>query len=296
MWSEIALAIAEELSYILDYPVYCKPESFCDNEWSIWFKQPNLHSEWKDYLYVEEKAQHKEVMPFGWMKEIGKFVFREDHVRVHVTATSAIWYALYDPDSISKIIKFLLPHIIDRIDLEFNPEWRESPTIMVFMQNAWSINTDRNWNRDSDSEALYKSRTGRRLRLLLGESFHSRRGLVLSSLGETGQDTPDSDYIRGQLRLFVPYMVVACGTIASDVLSGLWGGPIVVVPHPTYRVPSNEIYVVARWVIRGLMVYRNIPRRLTKLIVKYDGSRCIVDKYATNTTKTSRWHSTRVKE
>lgn len=149
MYAAIAQSLAREISQRLGYSIYSQPESFCDNEWTLWFKQPELPTDWKHYLYIEERATQKSITPFTWMKRVCRFVFYEYYIKADVTHMSSAYLhsekialvPLYDPDCIDKIIEFLMPWIHFRIDPEW-PSTRDS-TIMVFLQDAWEATPDR---------------------------------------------------------------------------------------------------------------------------------------------------------
>lgn len=119
---------------------------------------------------------------------------------------------------------------------------------VVFLQNAWSPHyAGKVWPRQSWLWALRESRSGQRLRLLIDdfdvcENTTPEVGPFPSSICK-----PDYDHIEDTLNQRLPIDVVfACGEQAGLALDVAWKGHLIVVPHPAFRLLSNELYIVAR--------------------------------------------------
>lgn len=57
---------------------------------------------------------------------------------------------------------------------------------------------------------------------------------------------PDEQYIRSILERRNPTVVIACGKQAETVLSLLWDGALLAVPHPAHRLVTDALYREAR--------------------------------------------------
>lgn len=118
-----------------------------------------------------------------------------------------------------------------------------TPEVLVFLQNAWggvSLMGEQPWY-----DALRWSPTGRRLGRIFGEVWSTVR--VANASPEVGRSAveafpPDPLHILGILDRHRPSRcVLACGRPASEALAGLWPGPLVAMPHPAYRLLTNEL-------------------------------------------------------
>ena len=154
---------------------------------------------------------------------------------------------------------------------------------IVFLQNAWKrspihpwiaeTREDCDWGRDTP--AWYRDevdwpraswlwatslcRTGKRLRLMYPDLFNSSRGggvwldntTPKCGIGNSGIELPpDPGYIQRVLDMVQPEYVVACGKSACESVGKLWAGPMLFLPHPAYRVATNQLFFVAGIVAR----------------------------------------------
>lgn len=125
--------------------------------------------------------------------------------------------------------------------------------IIIFLQNAWSpYYAGHEWPRASWLRALAKSPTGRKLRLLeLGELYHNCYNITpLVGMEPSSVLTPDDLHVRQILKEQKPDVVLACGKHAEQFLAPRWAGPLLAVPHPAYRVVTNELYTQAGLILR----------------------------------------------
>lgn len=119
---------------------------------------------------------------------------------------------------------------------------------LIFLQNAWSpIYAGGHWPRKSWLRALARSRSGQRLRLIVGDEFDVVENTT-PIVGETPDSViaPDYDYVREIIKKREPEIIIACGKQAEEVLLEVWDGRLIVVPHPAYRLLKNEVYLEVR--------------------------------------------------
>ena len=152
--------------------------------------------------------------------------------------------------------------------------------LQIFLQNAWSpLYAGSVWPRESWLRALYRSRSGKRLRLLITDPKDPYQPLPVRFENTTpevaaessGKLSPDPAHIMESLiRHSHPenagphpirdhgedpecwrvrladwknsQAVVACGKQAETSLIDLWKGPLLVVPHPAARVLTDALY------------------------------------------------------
>lgn len=119
--------------------------------------------------------------------------------------------------------------------------------VVCFLQNAWSpVYAGGLWPRRSWLKALHRSRTGQRIRVLIRAcpaiDFHWDNTTPI--VGETPDSViePDLAHIRRVIRSQVPEYVVGLGSQAGKVLREVVQGPLLLLPHPTYRVVTNALY------------------------------------------------------
>lgn len=129
--------------------------------------------------------------------------------------------------------------------------------LLVVLQNPWARGQLRKgWNPSVWMREMRASRTGRRLVLALPRGGEWTVRFVNAS-PRLGKDPsalyqPDLAHLRRALRRVRPDVVLACGRLALRGISGVWSGPLVAVPHPAYRLLTNELYrtaseIVAAW-------------------------------------------------
>lgn len=114
---------------------------------------------------------------------------------------------------------------------------------IIFLQNAWSpFYAGTTWPRRSWLKALAKSRSGQRLRILVGDDFDLCENTT-PIVGETANSVipPDIEYIKTIINKRKPEAIVACGKQAEKALD-IWKGPLIITPHPAYRILKNSVY------------------------------------------------------
>jgi hypothetical protein len=135
--------------------------------------------------------------------------------------------------------------------------------IVVFLQNAWSpYYAGRTWPRSRWLLALERSRSGQRLKLLVDDLDQCENTTPIVGPTPSSVVLPDEEHILEILRRRQPTIVVACGRQAEDVLTRLWNGPLLALPHPASRTLTNELYNKARgWLDSRVYVTHDIPGR-----------------------------------
>lgn len=119
--------------------------------------------------------------------------------------------------------------------------------MIVFLQNAWSpFFAGRRWPRASWLRALERSRTGKRLKVMIDDLDLCEETTPEVGATPSSKPPPDFAHIREVLARRAPRIVVACGRQAEVSLLELWPGPLLVVPHPTFRLLTDELYRQAR--------------------------------------------------
>jgi hypothetical protein len=122
--------------------------------------------------------------------------------------------------------------------------------VIIFLQNPWSpAYAGTVWPRRSWLRALAASPTGRRLRLLTDDLECVHNASPLCAADSKTVHAPDEAHVRAILGSCAPDVVVACGQHAEDALRRLWAGPLLCLPHPTYRVLTNALYRRARRIL-----------------------------------------------
>jgi hypothetical protein len=113
---------------------------------------------------------------------------------------------------------------------------------LVFLQNAWSpVYAGTTWPRQAWLKALKKSRAGQRLRLMINDFDCCENCTPEVSFSPAGHHAPDREHIKEILEHRKPKLVVACGSPAGAALWVCWDGPIIIMPHPSYRLLTNEL-------------------------------------------------------
>lgn len=114
---------------------------------------------------------------------------------------------------------------------------------VLFLQNAWSSTwAGKIWPRASWLDAFGKSRSGIRIQELTQDLQFVPHNTTLEVAGvSTGVCRPNSDHIKAILDQG-PRGVICCGSQALKSVAPLWRGPLLGVPHPGYRLLTNELY------------------------------------------------------
>lgn len=119
---------------------------------------------------------------------------------------------------------------------------------IIFLQNAWSpLYAGGTWPRKSWLKALARSRSGQRLKIIVKDDFDLCENTT-PIVGEKANSIipPDIEYIKDIINRREPEAIVACGKQAEKALTELWNGPLIITPHPAYRVLKNSVYEKVR--------------------------------------------------
>lgn len=133
---------------------------------------------------------------------------------------------------------------------------------IVFLQNAWSpMYAGGIWPRTSWLRALEKSRTGQRLKLMINDFDLCENTTPLIGIEPSSQIPADDDHI---IRLIVernPTRIIACGKQAEEALIRLWPLNLLCLPHPAYRVVTNDLFIRASNMINAPFIGRYALRQ-----------------------------------
>lgn len=148
------------------------------------------------------------------------------------------------------------------------------PTVLIMLQNAWSpLYAGREWPRESWLRALRDSRSGDRLRHLTA-AFEQQATIwydnttprVVRHARERAK--PDRLHVEEVLQKQQPRVVVTCGDQAGRLLSSMWQGHLVRVPHPAHRLLTTLLLAEAGKTVRKLLKRREPPELWTFKQVK----------------------------
>lgn len=118
---------------------------------------------------------------------------------------------------------------------------------VTFLQNAWSpLYAGSTWPRRSWLRALARSRSGKRLSVLLDDLDCCENTTAIVGATPDSVVPPDGAHIREVLARRRPTVVIACGRQAEAALADCWRGPLLAVPHPAHRLVTDELYLQAR--------------------------------------------------
>jgi hypothetical protein len=144
-------------------------------------------------------------------------------------------------------------------------------SLIVFLQNAWSpFYAGRVWPRQSWLRALDRSRSGKRLKIMIDDLDLCEETTPVVTAKSSGIAPPDTGHILSRLAARQPSVVVACGKQAELALCKLWTGPMIAVPHPAHRVLTDSLYVQARRGDASVSGEKSVTTGLKELI----GHRC----------------------
>lgn len=121
---------------------------------------------------------------------------------------------------------------------------------VLFLQNAWSpLYAGGTWPRESWLKALWRSPSGRRLRLLLDQAPNLEFWLDNTTplVGPTATSTWPADHahMRAILAIQQPDVVICCGRQARQACWDLHLKPLLILPHPAYRVVTDQLFTLA---------------------------------------------------
>ncbi len=150
--------------------------------------------------------------------------------------------------------------------------------ILVILQNAWSKEwAGKNWPRHLWLQALEQSRSGKRLQVMKNhlKSYDIHFDNTTPHVG----DHPDSilpadhNHIRSVIEEVNPSIIVTCGSQAFQAIIDLnQDKPVLAIPHPSYRVVTNDLFIAAAHAINkgvtGVIKLRQLKGMIKKEIVK----------------------------
>lgn len=129
--------------------------------------------------------------------------------------------------------------------------------LVAFLQNAWSpAYAGRKWPRESWLKALHRSRSGQRIRVMTAECPDAE--IWWDNTTPICGDHPDSvippdlGHMRKVIRERRPTIILAMGGQAATALRKLQPDcSVLMLPHPAYRVLTNDLYRRAGELIQG---------------------------------------------
>lgn len=128
--------------------------------------------------------------------------------------------------------------------------------VLAFLQNAWSpLYAGETWPRELWLKALARSRSGTRLKHLTAECptaiIHWDN--TTPQVGATANSVipADESHIRSVLEAVAPDFTLALGRQATEALLKLQQQPLLILPHPTYRPVTNQLYQQAGQLINN---------------------------------------------
>jgi hypothetical protein len=144
--------------------------------------------------------------------------------------------------------------------------------VLFILQNAWSrAYAGGEWPRRSWLRALHTSRSGERLRVITDQvrsicigcriphdAYEFDYNNTTPIVGNSPKSVVKPDRKHMELVIMrgcVPggnnqLTVVACGKQAAKAVKEVWSGHTIIVPHPTYRVLTNDLYkLAARFIV-----------------------------------------------
>ncbi len=124
---------------------------------------------------------------------------------------------------------------------------------VCLLQNAWSpVYAGGEWPRSSWLPALHDCRSGK----TLSKVFPYHVGVWYDNTTRevarhpSGVCSPSESHVRSVLDDVQPRAVLACGKQAGELIVGIWGGPLVIAPHPAYRVVTDALWHLVRSQLR----------------------------------------------
>lgn len=126
-----------------------------------------------------------------------------------------------------------------------------SSVALCFLQNAWSpVYAGRTWPRASWLRALWASRSGQRLKVLLEAApdieFVFTNTTPICGAEPSSLLEPDREHIQRMLRAEASFMaaepdcIIAFGSQAARELAG--ESPLMILPHPAWRLLQNDTF------------------------------------------------------
>jgi len=127
----------------------------------------------------------------------------------------------------------------------------EKIKVVGILQNAWSTYWREHWPRNFWLEALKRSRTGQRLKHMDHEKIDMWYDEITPKIADNPRTVlpADLNYMRGYLNEQQPKYIITFGMPAMKAMVALrneYKHPVLCVPHPTYRVVTNDLFIQAR--------------------------------------------------
>lgn len=131
--------------------------------------------------------------------------------------------------------------------------------ILLALQNAYDKGSlAKGWNPRRWRSEFDSSRTGRRLWPLLGDGSSSVRitNVAGSRLGKGSASVlqPSMSHVRKTLKRISPLVVIACGKLPEQAMSEAWSGSLIAVPHPAYKLLTNELMEAAGLLLTNWLI------------------------------------------
>lgn len=132
------------------------------------------------------------------------------------------------------------------------------PTILICLQNAYAkgLLTER-WHPTRWRREFLTSRSGKRLQLILPDDAFVHYCNVAPGIG-VGPEAilePSYQHVQRALNRVQPDYVITCGRLAEQVLTQLWDGNLLCIPHPASRVLTNKLLIQTRELLTCLIDY-----------------------------------------
>jgi len=139
--------------------------------------------------------------------------------------------------------------------------------LLVLLQNAYDRGELANgYSPGRWYKELSKSRTGRRLYLAIPDlrdlGFYHAKNVRFANACPGIGDGPDSQlapclrHTRRAISRVKPDAVMACGKVAEEVAMEVWDGPLFVIPHPAFRLLSDDLLTKCRNTIAWWQYHR----------------------------------------
>jgi hypothetical protein len=125
-------------------------------------------------------------------------------------------------------------------------------TTLILLQNAWDPRGRSFLEEKLRLTKLAESPTGRRLRKLLGDNPDFRYENTTPVIASNSRycPPPDESHIARLLAIPELKLIIACGRQAERAVRSKWNGPLICIPHPTYRRWNKDMVEKARGFIK----------------------------------------------
>lgn len=146
--------------------------------------------------------------------------------------------------------------------------------VVGILQNAWSpYYAPGPWPRESWLRALDRSRTGQRLKLLGHESIEYWWDETTPVVADNPRTVipADFNYMRSVLNEQQPKFIITFGMPAMNAMITIkeeFKQPVICLPHPTYRVVTNQLFLDARdHIVKGFEGWIRYKQAIGKIDV-----------------------------